>query len=99
MRLKQRLFAGIAYLFRKISSMVRRMPFLTLLIIFFASPIGPHLLFSYEYRGPKGDIFSYRSYTRCTYLGSRGFVDAPLTPDCPWIAFIDSRKSAQGGKD
>ncbi len=81
-----------------IGQIFRRWPLL-LVIAFFASPIGPHLLFSYEYRGPYTDMFSYRSYTRCTYLGSRGFVDAPLTPDCPWIAFIDSRKSAQRGED
>ena len=60
---------------------------LLLVIAFFASPIGPHLRWDYAYR----DTYGQRSYLRCTYLGSRGFVTPNIAPDCPVIAVLDAR--------
>lgn len=79
----------------KISRLLKK-PGLILIVAFFASPIGPHLLVIYEWTGPTPKAFGDRRFTKCTYLGSRGFVDAPLTPNCPWFAFLDTRELKQG---
>lgn len=61
---------------------------LALVILVFASPVGPHLRWEYAYRETHG----HRSYLRCTYLGSRGFITPDVAPDCPVIAFLDARE-------
>ncbi len=57
---------------------------LALIALFFLSPVGPHLRWEYTYRGDR-DPFCQRSYTSCTYLGSRGFITPAITVDCPFI--------------
>lgn len=61
---------------------------LALIAAFIASPIGPHLRWSYQYHqfgnGP-------RSFVSCNYIGSRGMITPDLAPRCPLIVFLDSR--------
>ncbi len=71
-------FAG-----RFLSAAVEAWP-LWLIAAFLISPIGPHLRWSYVGKDPV--------YYQCTYLGSRGFVDPGLTPDCPIIVILDARR-------
>lgn len=52
---------------------------------FFISPVGPHLLWGYHYRGSPDVRF------HCTYVGSRGFIDPGYVAGCPYIAWLDSR--------
>ena len=63
---------------------------LLLLAAFFILPYGPHVLYTYEYV-PYSQYGNGRHYTRCDYLGSRGFVITNPAPDCPLIAILDSR--------
>ena len=58
------------------------------LLAFVASPVGPHLRFSFSYTLVSGE----RIYQSCSYLGSRGVIWPNLQPDCPLIAIIDSRR-------
>lgn len=62
---------------------------LALIALFFLSDTGPHLRVEYTYRGTS-DPFGQRSYTSCTYLGSRGFVTPAFMVDCPIIAIFDA---------
>lgn len=83
----------IGVLFRLISAATRFWP-LALIALFLASPVGPHLLWSYEYRYGARPYYAApreRIYARCTYVGSRGFVTPDLAPNCPVFAFLDSR--------
>ncbi len=95
--MRKQLLYWLSRIFRRIGRFFKHKPMALLLIAFFVSPIGPHLRFEYEYRsfGSNG----YRIHTRCTYLGSRGFVDVPLMPECPWFAFVDSRQFIKERKD
>lgn len=54
-----------------------------------ASPIGPHILWDYQYRQYSPN--SSRSYFNCRYFGSRGFVSPDAPAGCPLFIFIDSR--------
>lgn len=62
---------------------------LALVIVFFVSPIGPHLRVEYTYR----DAYGQRVYLGCTYLGSRGFITPDTVPECPFFAFLDAREA------
>ena len=59
---------------------------LLLLLAFVLSPISPHLLWEYEYR----EIGRERVTTRCTYLGSRGFVTPDMRGVCPSIMILNA---------
>lgn len=61
--------------------------FIALLALAFVSPIGPHLRITYEYVGSH----SAPHYTRCTYIGFRGFITPDIAPDCPLVALLDTR--------
>lgn len=76
-----------ALILRGIGGLLGMWPLL-LIAIFFLSPMGPHLRWSYEYRDLGA---SSRIYYACTYLGSRGFVRYMEGDDCPFIAMIDRR--------
>ena len=58
-----------------------------LIVVFLFSPVGPHIRFEYTYRG---DIRS-PSFIDCTYLGSRGFINATAFSGCPFFAWLDTR--------
>ncbi|MGJ8530564.1 MAG: type IV secretory system conjugative DNA transfer family protein [Alphaproteobacteria bacterium] len=60
---------------RRVSRLISVWPVLAL-ALFFISPIGPHLAVSYE-------------GSRCTYLGSRGFVWTDHGPECPLLAILN----------
>jgi len=61
---------------------------LAALVIFFLSPVGPHLRWEYQYtQGYNG----YRAYQSCTYLGSRGFITPDYVEGCPFVAWLDAR--------
>lgn len=63
---------------------------LLLVIAFIASPVGPHLRWTYEYR----DISrNYRVYISCQYVGSRGMVNYMRGDTCPLLTIIDRDKS------
>ena len=81
-------FSVTAIAARIISALLDRWP-LVLIVLFFISPVGPHLRWEYTYRG----VGDYRSYVSCTYLGSRGFVTPSYMDDCPVFAWLDSRGS------
>lgn len=61
---------------------------LALIAALIASPIGPHLRWSYQYHqhgsGP-------RSFVSCNYIGSRGMITPNVAPRCPLFVFLDSR--------
>lgn len=69
------------------SRLIRKWP-LALIVVYFLSPVGPHLLWSYEYRS----VYGERTYIRCAYLGSRGFFEPRYVDGCPVIAWLDSRR-------
>jgi hypothetical protein len=78
------------YLFSLLSWAVSRLLqkwLVVLIAIFFLSPVGPHLRWEYQYRGAN----EYRTYSNCTYLGSRGFFKPGYIGNCPLIAWLDSR--------
>jgi len=77
----------ISFLGRQISAIIAAWP-LFVLAALLISPIGPHLRWSYTK--------SAYSYHQCTYLGSRGFIDPDLTPDCPIVVILDSRNWRRG---
>lgn len=60
-----------------------------LVIAFLISPVGPHMLWNYQYRqyGTGGA----KSYFNCHYIGSRGSIEPDVPADCPFLIFIDSR--------
>ena len=58
------------------------------LLAFIASPVGPHVRFSFSYTLVSGE----RIYQECSYLGSRGVIWPNLEPECPLIAVLDSRR-------
>ncbi len=61
---------------------------LLLLVVFFISPVGPHLRWTYSYQ----DFgINTRVYYRCQYLGSRGFLYYMHGDTCPFITIIDRR--------
>ena len=51
------------------------------------SPIGPHLRANVSFEGTQ----SNPRFTECVYLGSRGYVNPHIEPNCPFIALIDTR--------
>ena len=73
---------------RMIGNMLDRWP-LVLIVLFFISPVGPHLRWEYTYRGP----YDHGNFVSCTYLGSRGFVTPLYMDNCPILAWLDSRGS------
>ena len=62
--------------------------FLVAVVVFFVSPVGPHIRWEYSYEGRGGTRF----YTRCTYLGSRGFTVPNFFGECPFFAILDGRR-------
>lgn len=58
-----------------------------LITAFFLSPVGPHLLWTYHYR----DAFGHRTYTSCTYIGSRGLMTPRYMSGCPVVVWLDTR--------
>ncbi len=83
-----RTFYGIlGWGFKQLSGLFRYW-LLFLVVAFFLSPVGPHLRWEYQYR----DLLGRRHYVSCTYLGSRGFVFANGTGNCPFIIILDSRQ-------
>lgn len=60
---------------RRVSNLINAWPAIAI-ALFFISPIGPHLAVSYE-------------GSRCTYLGSRGFVWTDHGPECPLFAILN----------
>ena len=61
---------------------------LLLIAAFFLSPVGPHLLWEYHYRGSRDVRFN------CSYIGSRGLVHPGYVEGCPYIAWLDARGGA-----
>ena len=88
MSYKRNDFSITAIAARVIGALLDRWP-LVLIILFFVSPVGPHLRFEYTYRGS----YDHRNFVSCTYLGSRGFVTPSYMADCPVLAWLDSRGS------
>lgn len=81
---------ALAAFFRLLSEIVRQWKILAL-VLFFLSPIGPHLRWEYTYR----EVGSHRVYLSCTYLGSRGFITPDYVENCPFIAWLDARPWAR----
>jgi hypothetical protein len=78
----------IAALLRLLGRLQRIWPLLAL-TAFILSPIGPHLLWTYEYR----NIYGNRIITNCQYLGSHGVIAPAMKDDsCPVIAWLDARE-------
>lgn len=75
----------LALLFRSLSLMARLWP-IALIAWLVLSPVGPHLRWQYSAYGPE----QARTYTRCVYLGPRGFVAARIQPDCPLFALLNA---------
>ena len=59
------------------------------LIAMAVSPIGPHIRWSYQ--SSQYGSNNPNSYSRCVYMGSRGFVMPDMASRCPLLVFIDSR--------
>ncbi len=87
MRTRRLILGILSKLFHALSAVLGRWKLL-LLVTVILSPIGPHLRWSYSYRG----THEHRTYLRCTYLGSQGFVTLPMGADCPFITILDARK-------
>lgn len=49
----------------------------------------PHVIWSYEWRGPNGSSgWSQRYYIRCTFIGPHGvFTEYPANGKCAWVRF------------
>ncbi len=58
---------------------------LILVTAFFLSPVGPHLLWEYQYRGSPDVRFN------CSYIGARGLIYPGYVRGCPYIAWLDAR--------
>jgi len=86
MNSKRRTLGVLAAAARLLGALVDRWP-LAVLALLLLSPEGPHLRWAYQYR----DVYSERAYTRCTYLGSRGFVTPVHDGNCPVIIWINAR--------
>lgn len=78
------LWRMIAGLLRGIVKLFSAWPLL-LIALFFISPIGPHLRWTYTYQ----DYYGNRTYYACQYLGSRGFINYMHGDDCPFVVMID----------
>ena len=61
---------------------------IALIVALVASPIGPHLRWSYQYHQYGNGA---RSFVGCNYVGSREMITPNLAPRCPLIVFLDSR--------
>lgn len=58
------------------------------------SPTGPHVLWRYEYYEGSRPAYGAprtRVYTRCTYLGTRGYVTPDFAPQCPWVVILNAK--------
>lgn len=88
MRKIDRRLYGISLFAWAMSHTLKTWP-LILIVFFFLSPIGPHLLWEYEYLGSR----EFR--VNCTYIGSRGLIDPGYVEGCPYIAWLDARKWVQ----
>ena len=86
MSYKRNDFSITAIVARMIGASIDRWP-LVLIILFFVSPVGPHMRWEYTYR----DTYGHRSYISCSYLGSRGLLPHRFTENCPFFAWIDAR--------
>ena len=76
----------VAMALRSLAGLLSVWPIL-LLALFFISPVGPHVLWSYTYE-QRG---SHRQMLTCDYLGSRGVVRSDYFGDCPFFTIIDRR--------
>ena len=59
-----------------------------LILLFFLSPIGPHLRWTHAYTGSP----EHPRYVRCDYIGARGLITPPFAPDCPLFVWLDARE-------
>lgn len=78
---------------RLLGAILRRWE-LALAIVFFLSPVGPHLRLVYSSWGNHSDPLRYFD---CLYIGSRGLItpDLGYLDGCPVVAWIDTREAAE----
>ncbi|MEO0696956.1 MAG: hypothetical protein AAFY84_12745 [Pseudomonadota bacterium] len=77
----------LAHILRGIGNLVRQWK-LVVPIAFLASPVGPHVLWEYDYSGRWADGAPMTS--RCSYYGSRGRIEV-YQSRCPYLAWFDAR--------
>ena len=77
----------LALILRGLASLLSTWPLVLIAALAF-SPIGPHVLTTYQYY----DLNGHKNYLTCNYLGVRGFVTRPAYGgECPFLTIIDHR--------
>lgn len=84
---RRQILGALAQGFRILSGITDRLPFLVAIVLF-ASPVGPHLRWTYQYQEAFGQSF----YTGCSYVGSRGLIASASVDGCPFLAWLDTRE-------
>ena len=84
---RRAVLGGLALLTRLMGFVLDRW-LLVLIAVFFISPVGPHLRWTYTYT----ETYGQRSYLQCSYFGSRGIVLPTMAGDCPLLIILDARK-------
>lgn len=77
----------LAMVLRGLAGLLSTWP-LVLIAALVLSPVGPHVLTTYQYY----DVGGRRAHLSCDYLGVRGFVTRPgYGGQCPFLILIDRR--------